>query len=305
MVQFALLKPPASLQYAAMTFPAYRHLLALAPARRHADDSVGRMIQPVAVGACDSDEPVGLALAETPLDTQTDPELLSVYVSAPRRNEGIGATLLASLESELRERGFHRLSTVYMTGKPGIAVFEHLLQRAGWDPPAVRSICIRFTREDVERATWLNKHRVVRGYEIFPWNELKEEERLALRRSQEESSWIPADLQPWDHDRHGFEPITSLGMRGPDGVVGWVINHEISPTVLRYTCSYIRPDLARRGRIVALYAASLRRLALTNYQSCTFVAPARHERMAAFAKRWCGPWASFLGETRGSSKVLR
>ena len=104
MVQFALLKAPASLQYSAMTFPAYRHLLALTPARRHADDSAGRMIQPVALGACESDEPVGLALAETPLDTETDPELLSLYVSAPRRNEGIGAALLTDVPFSTRAR---------------------------------------------------------------------------------------------------------------------------------------------------------------------------------------------------------
>jgi GNAT superfamily N-acetyltransferase len=305
MLQFVLLKPPVSEQYSPMTFPAYRHLLTLAPTRRHADDSAGHLIQPLAMAACDSDEPVGLALAETPLAGETDPELLSLYVCAARRKEGIGAALLTALENELCERGFHRLCAVYMTGKPEIAIFEHMLERAGWDPPVTRTICIRFTREDVERATWLHKHRVMRGYEIFPWQELKDEERAALMRSQEQSAWIPEDLQPWDHERDGFEPITSLGLRGPDGVVGWVINHEISPTTLRYTCSYIRPDLARRGRIVALYAASLRRLSLTNYESCTFVAPVRHDRMAAFAKRWCGPWASFIGETRGAGKVLR
>jgi len=125
-----------------------------------------------------------------------------------------------------------------------------------------------------------------------------------LKHSQEEAGWIAKDLQPWDHTRLGFEPITSHGMRLDGEVVGWCINHPISPTTLRFTCSYIRKDLGRRGRILPLYTQSLKLLHLTKYSACTFTAPVYHPTMARFAKKHCGPYASYIGETRGSHKAL-
>ena len=304
MVDFEIIRPPAPPEFQAMTFPAYRHLLSLQPSRRHVEERDRPPIQPFALAALVRGQPVGLGLAELPLVAGCEPELLSLYVAPHLRNVGVGTALLKTLEDEFRRRGVSRVSTVYMTGKQAIPAFERVLAKRGWDAPTTRTISVRFTLEQIERFPWINRYHLPAEFTIFPWVELTETDREALRRSQDSDHWIANDLQAWDHDYYGFEPITSLGLRGPEGVVGWVINHAISETTLRFTCSYIRKDLGRRGRIVPVYSESLTRVKQTQFTDCTFVAPVQHRTMVHFVHRWMEPWVSFVGETRGSAKML-
>ncbi len=305
MIGLRVIQPPLPGYFAAMTFPAYRHLLELRPAPRLRDDPRQRPIQPLGLAAFHGELAVGLALAELPLEGENVPELLSLFVAPEYRDNGIGTALVSAMSEEIAARRFSHLYATYMTGKPSIAAVERILAKCGFEPPVTRTVTVRFKVQDVAKFPWLDKYRVRSGGEIFPWTELKPEEREELQRSQAETGWIAKDLQPWDHDALGFEPVTSVGMRLEGKVVGWVINHAISETMLRFTCSYIRKDLGRRGRILPLYSESLRRLPQTQFEECTFVAPIWHPTMAHFVQRWVGPWSSFLAETRGCHKLLR
>jgi GNAT superfamily N-acetyltransferase len=287
-----------------MVFPAHRHLLDLRPAPLHLNEPTAPTVQPCAVGAFAGSEPAGLALAAARRDDDTSAELLSLFVVAGRRRQGVGRDLLRAAERETAARGVARLQAVWMTGGAGSAAVEGLLGRHGWPPPTPRMLTVRFSLEDLERVPWLDRHRLRPGLEIFPWAELTVADRDHLVATQRRNPWIPRDLQPWDYDRQGFERVTSLGMRLGGEVVGWIINHPISASTLRITCSYIRDDLGRRGRIVPLWAESFRRLRTTTFRRCSFTTPLYHRGMIAFVTRWCGPWVSFLGETRGSTKLL-
>ena len=141
-------------------------------------------------------------------------------------------------------------------------------------------------------------------YEIFPWTELKPEERAEIRRSQSEKPWIPPGLEPWMHDSHSFEPVSSVGLRYQGRVVGWVINHRVSPSTVRFTCSFMRKDLGRRGRIMPLYTAALERLEAAGCEECLFITPVEFKTMASFVQDRCAPWEGFLTETYGVSKRL-
>ena len=87
-------------------------------------------------------------------------------------------------------------------------------------------------------------------------------------------------------------------------MVGWVINHVVAPGTVRFTCSFLRKDLSRRGRIVPLYYESLRRLAAAGVERATFVTPVIYPNMIRFIRRWIEPVSEFVGETRGSAKRL-
>jgi GNAT superfamily N-acetyltransferase len=286
-----------------MTFPAYRHLLDLEPARRHLDNPKMPPVRPLAVAATVEEKQVGLALCELPTVADREAELLSLFVAEGYRGQGIGTELVERAEAEVARRGHDRLRVVYMTGKAAIEAVERVLAKRGWEEPQTRMVSVRFTVDNIASWPYLDKYPVRQGCEIFPWVEIADAERDRLKRSQAEDGWIARDLQPWDYET-GCEPVTSVGMRCGGEVVGWVINHPISSSTLRFTCSYIRPDLARRGRIVPLYCESFRRLGQTQYTSCSFTTPLYHPAMAAFAIRRCGPWASYIGETRGSLKLL-
>ncbi len=287
-----------------MTFPAYRHLLDLAPQPRHADGADTRTIQPLALLALSGRQPLGLLLAELPLSGRAPAELLSLFVQPAQRNQGVATALLGALEAELARIGAERLAVVYMSGKPSIPALERVLHKRGFDAPAPRMVSIRFDAERMNQAEWLHKYRPRSGYQVFSWMDLGEAEREVLKAGHASKPWIAADLLPWEHDRHGFEPATSVGLRYHGEVVGWVINHRLDADTVRYTCSFVREDLARLGRILPLYRESFSRMRRFGFRNGLFATPLHHPSMARFALKWFGPYASFVGETRGSEKVL-
>jgi len=294
---------------AGMTFPVYRHLLRLEPAPRHPEQGDDRLVQPIGCVARSEGAPIALALAELPLEGQDDgaehaPEVLSLFVRPESRNQGIATVLLERLEGLVRARGFAELKAVYMGGRPGNAALARVLAKRGWRAPAVRTVTLRFTPRGARSTPWYGRGRLSSEDEIFPWAELRPREREELHRSQAESPWIPTGLEPWRHDTHGFDSVSSLGLRYRGRVVGWVINHRVSPATVRFTCSFMRKDLGRRGRILPLYTASLQRLEDAGCTDCLFVTPVEFPNMVNFVRDRCAPWTGALTETYGVSRRL-
>ena len=303
------LEAPVAPELANMTFPVYRHLLSLEAQPRHPEQGDQRDVQPVVLATWDGDLPVGLLVGEVPAegtgDEQAWPELLSVFTVAGRRREGVGTALVGAFEQFLSGTGFDRVQAVYMTGKPSILFFERILAARDWTQPEVRTVTMRFTPDEALSTPWFGRVRLLpEDYVIFPWTELTRGEREALRATNAATPWIAAGLEPWKHDRHGFDPVSSVGLRYRGAVVGWVINHEIGTGTVRFTCSFMRKDLGRRARILPLYSESIRRLREAGCAACMFITPVGYPNMVRFAERRCAPWASFFGKTMGTSKLL-
>jgi GNAT superfamily N-acetyltransferase len=288
-----------------MTFPAYRHMLRLEPTQRHPGELEQRDVVPLGVAALMETTLVGLALAEAPRSAGAGaPELLSLFVQPELRGRGIATDMLAQLESELLGRGFHTLDAVYMTGKPSLPALERVFAKRSWSPPKTRVVTLRFTPEEATHTPWWGRVRLGADYEIFPWTEMTPEGLEQIRQSDERSHWVAVGLEAWRHGRTAFDPVSSLGLRHRGEVVGWVINHRVTEDLVRFTCSYMRPDLARRGRIMPLYTESIKRVAGTSCRWCSFTTPIEYPQMVEFVKTRCAPYASFFGETRGTSKRL-
>ncbi|HET7293932.1 MAG TPA: GNAT family N-acetyltransferase [Vicinamibacteria bacterium] len=288
-----------------MTFPVYRHLLSLRPSPRHPEQGDDRPIQPTGFVARAGGEPVGLALAELPLgSSEASPEVLSLFVRLESRNRGVGTALLDRLQTHVRERGFAELRAVFMGNRPGNDALLRVLAKLGWSAPEVRTVTLRFSPRGARNCPWYGRVKLSHEYEIFPWTALLPREREELQRSQAEAPWIPAGLVPWEHDFHSFDPVSSLGLRYRGQVVGWVINHRVPPATVRFTCSFMRKDLGRRGRILPLYTASLERLEAAGCTDCLFITPMMFETMVDFVRNRCAPWEGVLTETYGVSKRL-
>lgn len=304
-VRFEGLAPPVDPRLARMTFPAYRRLLDLGRAQRHPGMAGQPWVKPLALGAWAFGEPAALALAEIPEGQSARAEILSLFVAAEHRGRGLGGALLAAAERALARMGVEEVQGVYMTGQPGQPALERLLIRAGWSAPETRQLTMRFTPEGARRMEWFGRYPFGDGFEVFPWKDLTDEEREGLRASQRATGWIKPDLEPWRHDAYGFEPVSSIGIRLDGEIVGWVINHALDERTVRFTCSFIRKDLGRRGKIVPAYTEAVRRLSEgTSFVECSLTVPVRHGGMSAFVLRRCAPHALFIGETRGTAKRL-
>ncbi len=294
-----------------MTFPIYRPFLGLAPVSRHPEQGDIRLVQPVAVVARSGGRLAGLALAELPLDpadgAERRPELLSLFVRPAARCGGVATALLAALEREFVRRGATALATVYTAGRPAIPALERVLEKRGWDPPRARTLSVRFPPAAALGSDLFSDRRMgaLSGrLELFPWRDLDEASRARIRSTHDAAPWITPALAPWRFEAAGIDPLSSIGARYRGEVVGWVLNHVVAPGTVRFTCSFLRKDLSRRGRIVPLYHESLRRLAEGGVERATFVTPVSYPNMIRFILRWIAPIAEFVGETRGSGKQL-
>lgn len=300
LLRFEPLRPELAAAFGAMTFPAYRHLLSLEKAPRHAGL---QPVTPLAISAWIGDEPAGLALAEIP-DDATEGEALSLFVRQGLRGYGVGTELVSALLDALSARGLTAVKGIYMTGEGTPDALERVLAKCGFTPPETRMLSLRIEIEELKKTDWFGKYELDPRMEVFLWSSLTPADRDALRRSQEATGWMKPSLEPWRHDAYGFEPVSSIGLRLDGKIVGWVINHAMSETLVRFTCSFIRRDLGRRGKIVPLFTESIRRLEGTSFRSASFTVPLQHEGMVRFALRRIAPWASFFGETRGTRREL-
>ena len=298
-----------------MTFPIYRPLLQLAPVSRHPEQGDVRLVQPVAVVVRSGDRLAGLALAEQPLDGvggagdggDRRPELLSLFVKPAARCAGVATALLAALEREFVRRGATAMTTVYTAGRPSIPALERVLEKRGWDEPRARTLSVRFPPKAALASDLFSERRMsaLSGrLELFPWRDLDADSRARIRSTHDAAPWITPALAPWRFEAAGLDPLSSIGARYRGEVVGWVINDVVAPGTVRFTCSFLRKDLSRRGRIVPLYRESLRRLAEGGVERATFVTPVSYPNMVRFILRWIAPIAEFVGETRGSAKRL-
>ena len=153
-------------------------------------------------------------------------------------------------------------------------------------------------------APWMKRYsRLPSSYSIFPWMEITQEERKAIQQTQDAQSWIPKDLIPFQYEQN-LEPLNSLGLRYQGQVVGWMINHRLSPDTIRYTCSFVREDLQKMGRIISLYAEAGRRQISAMVPNTIWTVPLVHESMVKFVKQRWAPYLVSIDETRGTFKVL-
>ena len=221
--------------------------------------------------------------------------MLSIYVKPDLRQQGIATALVEGAEAAVARRGWNRLDAVYMTGRPSIDVVERIFARRGWVAPQTRAITVRFTPEEAAKTPWFDRvHLPTSEFELFPWGTgLADTERTTIRSSHEAEPWIDKGLEPWVHDTYGFDPVSSVGLRYRGTVVGWVINHQIASDTVRFTCSFMRRDLSRRGRILPLYTESIRRLAAAGFRVGTLVTPLNYAEMAQFLRARCASAVTF------------
>ena len=284
--------PLTGFVYQGFTFPRFRpHLEVLKP-----EGST------VAIAASDSDLPVGLVLAEIWPDGKSA-EILSIFVEQKYRDLGIGTSLLIRLEEELFSRGCTSVNLVYTTGKITTPALEYLLQKCNWTVPEARTIVCKSTTDKIANAPWMQKSTLPAAYTVFPWVEITAEERVAIAQQQAAEPWIPPQLIPFVSEQD-LEPLNSIGLRYQGQVVGWVITHRLAPDTIRYTCSFVRQDLQKMGRIIPLYVRAIKLQEKAGIPNGIWTVPFIYTSMVNFVQKRMAPYMISIEESKTSLKSL-
>ncbi|MEE3326915.1 MAG: GNAT family N-acetyltransferase [Myxococcota bacterium] len=233
------------------------------------------------------------------------PTLRSVYVAPTHRQCGVATQLVATAESLSAEHGWTSLRTVFMEGPGNRTDLRRLLARCDWTKPVLRTRVIQIALEEILHASWTQRRRPLPdAFEVFPWTDLSDPEKETLLRDQKEHNWPDIEIFPFHYGPH-FEEKTSFGVRYEGKVVGWVVNHRLDKETLRFTCSYLREDLQKLGRLVELYARSVDQIKnRTAFKQAIMTVPVEYPAMWAFSRRHLVPFAQQVKKTYGSTKEL-
>lgn len=244
----------------------------------------------------------GLIVAEYPA-VGGAVRVLSWYVTPPQRGHGIGGALLTQLEQAATRAGATRLEIAFRADLPEAQMIARLLDRRGWATPRPWLLIFTTTMNRMAQVPWLARCRLPSGYEIFSWRELTAMDRASILERQSHSRWYPEVLSPFQHEDR-IEPLNSLGLRYHGEVVGWLITHRSAPDTVQYTALYVRRDLQRLGRGLALIAEALRRQIASDVPKGMCQVDVKRRPMLDYIRRRFGPYVASTHEVLSSRLAL-
>ncbi len=287
-----LLEPGCGQAAAGLTFPRYRHLLA-----QPQGDIVMLQTGP-------AQRPTGFLLGR-------QGELLSLFVTASMRGQGVGRHLLQAYESELRQRSVERAHTVWTDGTAGASAFAALLGQAGWRPPHARMVIYGASFERLGQALWMNAfNQLSAEFWLGSWDELAPIQLVALRQAVRFEDWVPPELDPFKFTGVGIdgsapEPGFNLACTFHGEVVGWNLAHRVDANTLRISCTLVHPDLQHHLVMLALWREVFRRNQDASYRRVSWGVAVERQPMVAFNDRHFSSYVDRRATSWGSSKDLQ
>jgi GNAT superfamily N-acetyltransferase len=279
-------------------------------------EEIGALPRVLAIGATLRGRPVGLAVALqgwTPSDSPLPApradtaRLLSLTVSRAHRRLGVGAGLLAALERALAERGIREVTATASFPVPeGRVAAETLFARAQWEPSELVMLQCQANEPLLDAPLMRAQADLPAEYEIVDWVDLTLDERAQLHRSRASAPWFPEALDPFDHEVE-LEIRNSLALRFRGEIVGWLLTFRTGETTMYYRCMFVREDLARLGRALALLREAIIRHARLIAPAKGFgewSTPASMPAMVRFIRRHLEPYGATVVEQRRTRKVL-
>jgi GNAT superfamily N-acetyltransferase len=292
MIEIQVLDGIAGLPFAKFTFPKYRAMLLAA-------NAAGPV---TAIGATRDGAAVGLVLG-TDLAAAPTSTVVSLYVDPAARGQRLGQALLARLEEVLRARGVAQMVIAYHEGRPGTPATHALLAALQWPAAVPERLLCKCDRRMLE-ADWMRARvPLPADYEIFPWGELTGEDRERFAAAQARDPWVTPDVDPLIFGKD--VEFNSVGLRYRGDLVGWVLTERFDAQTLFYSCSYLRPDMQRMGRILPLYVEAVSRHAQRlDIPNALWVVPYKHPAMVRFVRRKMAPYATLIQDYVVSTKAL-
>jgi GNAT superfamily N-acetyltransferase len=277
---------PLSGRWLEMTFPAFRSLL------KHSSGDV------LVIGATAWMRPAGLCVAR--LDG-TVAEILSIYVAEPWRRLGCAREMIRLMERKLAARGIVVTHLSFSSSDSDCPVHA-MICSAGWEVPEPYMLLVNGERERIAQMPWHKAVRERHNLTLFPWAELTARDRECIEKSIDAGE-IPEALTPFGDDEF-LVAGTSLGLRHRDQVVGWQVNHCLTPNVHRFTATWVDSRWSKSGTAIWLMSESIRRYVATGVPFASMGVQIGNTSMLAFFERRIRPYISTISICYRSQKEV-
>jgi hypothetical protein len=277
-----------------MVFPQYKSLLNFDNPKLH----------PLVIKASINQEPVGLLVGLQQFSSSCSIELVSLFVQPDFRHQKVAEKLLIEFEKQSKLLAIDEINVTYMTGQKTTPYLEKLFSKRFFSVPETRMLVVRCSLDSIKPIPWLNRYSLSDDYQIKPWVDLTQNERLEIEQSNRVEHWIADDLIPFNYEQ-GIEPITSLALLVGGKVRGWCLNHVVAGR-LRFTCGFTHIKLQKTGKLTLLLSHIAKVMPATGlFESMWTVPVALHPRMAKFMLKHAKPYSTFYAETKMVSKSIQ
>lgn len=202
--------------------------------------------------------PLGLAIFNTAKGFPIC-ELKYFYVVEDNPETKLKQTFFYAIEQELKQKKMQLISFLFPEEKNTRHSIPRFFIENGWSPPERFMMRLDFDGYNFNPPWFKRPYPFPEGYEIFPWNEVTEEERHRInflsRQNHFDSAIYPFREEPF------IQPINSLGLRHHKVLVGWIITHTFPdhPQTIRYSSFFIEPEHQFHGSSILLLMESIRR----------------------------------------------
>lgn len=187
--------------------------------------------------ATEDQMPVGLILA-TYGKTRDKARIHTFMVHPNRHSDGIGTELMQRLEKALRSEGCKHLEGNFRSHWKAVPFLTQLLTSAGWSEPVEDLIIVKGEAKKVLRLFMHDKIQLPEDFHFVPFTQLSPGQKEAIKKRKKEENWYSDILDPFTHE-NTMNPITSMSLVRGDQVVGWVISHQIGPTLNEFTSLFV------------------------------------------------------------------
>lgn len=242
----------------------------------------------IAVTALRGGAPVGVLLADREPGTARA-DIRTLYVAPAERRRGIASALVARAELEVARRGARDLLLAVRTDWPLHGAALAIAAARGWEEARTVRHLVKCDTEAMRGAAWLDAANLplADGYETFPWTDLTEADRRAMRDEQARSPWFPPVLSPFQMEDR-IDPNFSIGLRRGAEVAGWVIGHRMRADVVQYTTVFTRAGVPR-AHVVRLMALASQRQIAAGVPTAIFTIEADNAAALAFVRKRLAP----------------
>jgi uncharacterized protein (TIGR03032 family) len=229
-------------------------------------------------------------------------EIVSFAVRSDLRGRGLGKLLLGSVETMLAQRGLRGVDLLFRDTWDHTPALRRLLAGRGWTTPKTE-VLLAGTDWGFMDQDWVGKRPLPDGYEIFPWKDLGAERRREIVHRQQEASWYPEALSPFQMEER-IDPEVSVGLSHGGRVVGWMVAHRVSDEVVQYTSLFVEPGHGKLGRGLPLVAEAARRQVDAGVPRGIFMVQADNTAMRRLIDRRLGEYLTDRAEMLRSGKRL-